>query len=80
MDGAIDLTVTGGVAPYTFAWDNGAITEDLMALVAGSYMVTVTDANMCEMYATYTVTQPDELGATGMAYDVSCAGGSDGEA
>ncbi|MBI1227143.1 MAG: T9SS type B sorting domain-containing protein [Bacteroidetes bacterium] len=42
--GAIDITPSGGVPPYTFAWSNGATTEDLSNLLGGVYMVTVTDA------------------------------------
>lgn len=52
FDGAIDITVSGGVGPYTFSWTGPggftASTEDITLLEDGAYNVTVTDgANGC---------------------------------
>ncbi len=46
-DGSINITVNGGTPPYSYQWSNLAISEDLTDLKAGSYRVTVTDANGC---------------------------------
>ncbi|MFN8298190.1 MAG: SprB repeat-containing protein [Chitinophagales bacterium] len=78
-DGAIDLTATGGTGTLTFAWNNGATTEDLATLVAGAYSVTVTDANACSASASFTITQPALLVASvASTGNVNCNGGSNG--
>ena len=59
-NGAINLTVSGNPA-FTYAWNNGATTEDLSGLAPGSYNVTVTDANGCQATASATITEPSNL-------------------
>lgn len=54
-DGAIDISVTGGTAPYSFSWSNGANTEDLNGVASGTYTVTVTDVNGCTQDANITI-------------------------
>ncbi len=53
--GAIDLTISGGALPISFDWSNGATTEDLTNLVAGSYSVIIEDVNGCSVNASETV-------------------------
>ncbi|NPA33534.1 MAG: S8 family serine peptidase [Chlorobi bacterium] len=77
-NGAIDITVTGGTAPYTYSWSNGATTEDLSSIPPGTYSVTVTDANGCTTTASFTVNNISNLSVTGVVTDATCHGDSTG--
>lgn len=59
--GAINLIVTGGKAPFTYSWSNGAKTEDLTKLQPGNYTVIVTDINGCKQTETWKITRFDQL-------------------
>lgn len=61
LDGSINLIVSGATAPYTYIWSNGAITEDLNSIAAGTYTVTVTDANGCSDNSSETLSEPSTL-------------------
>ena len=60
----VSTEVAGGTQPYTYAWNNDATTENLTDAVAGTYSVTVTDANTCSTTAVTTITEPSELTVT----------------
>lgn len=46
-DGTATPAITGGLAPYTYAYTNGATTQNATGLGVGDYWLTVTDANGC---------------------------------
>jgi hypothetical protein len=70
---------TGAIAPYTFAWSNGATDSTLSNLSAGSYTCTATDANGCTASTTITITEPPALSfATPTITHVACNGASTG--
>ncbi|HMQ61345.1 MAG TPA: HYR domain-containing protein, partial [Flavilitoribacter sp.] len=60
-DGGIDLDLSGGYGPFTYMWSNGATTEDLTGIAAGTYTVTVTDTNHCASKYTITVVSDPDL-------------------
>lgn len=59
--GAINLLVSGGSAPFTYSWSNGATSEDLANIPAGNYLVTVKDANGCSKQGQYNVNRPPPI-------------------
>ena len=76
--GAIDISVTGGVQPYTIQWSNGANTEDLSNILAGNYQVMITDDNGCMASFDTIIVQPDLLQAAFTLTNPACLA-SDGE-
>lgn len=77
--GSINLTPNGGTSPFTYLWSNGSTTQNINALTAGVYSVTVTDNNNCQTTASATITQPaSSLSVTTTKSNVRCFGNSAG--
>lgn len=77
-DGAIDITPSGGVAPYTYEWVYGQHTQDISSLSAGNYYVSMRDSNQCRYDKSFVVPSPNALTTTINATSPTCYQGSDG--
>jgi gliding motility-associated-like protein len=78
--GAIDVNVTGGTVNYSYAWSNGSTSEDLTAIAAGTYTLTVIDQNGCQIQTTVLVKEPNApLLVTTSSEDVNCFGNATGK-
>jgi hypothetical protein len=69
----VDVTIAGGTAPYTYTWNNGAITQDLNEVDGGFYEVLITDANGCQVSANAIVDAHEavEVGQANIAPELS---------
>lgn len=78
-DGSIDVTVLGGVFPYTYSWTGGitSSSEDLSGLSGGTYNLEVTDNHGCILNSSFAITEPLPLTANITNTNVDCAGGAD---
>jgi len=72
LNGSVNITLNGGLPPFTFLWSNGETTEDLDSLSAGNYSVIITDSNNCMVGVTANVIQPDSLALSFQVTNVAC--------
>ncbi len=79
--GSATATVSGGTLPYSYSWNNGIFTATNSNLSAGTYTVTITDANNCAANTTVIISQPTTLGlTTSVTSNVNCNSGNNGSA
>lgn len=79
-NGSATVSVNGGTMPYQYEWSNGAITSSIDGLAAGTYMVTITDANLCTTTASVVLTDPEGLDVNVTAPTITCGGTATGTA
>ena len=75
-DGTAGDTVVGGLAPYTYLWTpGGQTTQNITGLTAGTYTVSVTDANCCTTTASVTLVANSLAISTNIIGPILCNGG-----
>jgi len=76
IGGTATASATGGIAPYTFNWDNNQMTANATNLLAGQHSVTITDASGCVGISLVTIgqTQGPNVIAT-VNLDATCTTG-----
>jgi hypothetical protein len=77
-DGTAQLSVSGGTAPYSYSWSNGATTSSISNLAPGVYMVTVSDGNNCTGVYTALVDSANQIVSNSMAINPNCVNSLDG--
>ena len=79
-DGFVNVAISGGVAPYTYAWSNGGSGSVLANVGSGVYTVVVTDNNGCLDSTSITLTAPSQAldVVTLSSSNLSCHGDSTG--
>ncbi|MBC7694237.1 MAG: gliding motility-associated C-terminal domain-containing protein [Burkholderiales bacterium] len=71
--GTVSAGGAGGTGPYTYLWSLGSSTlATVGGAAAGTYTVTIRDANLCVITRTVTVTQPASLTLTSTLTPATC--------
>ena len=82
-DGEVSIAMNNGIAPYSFAWQNGETESHAMALNDGENNVTVTDATGCIIEETidlsyYEISITNNILSNYNGVAISCPEGNDG--
>lgn len=75
-NGTATSSVNGGTAPYNYSWNTTPpqAAANAANMSAGSFTLTVTDANGCATVSTVTITQPTAVTITAFSNDTICPG------
>ncbi len=78
LTGSITILPGGGVLPYQFGWSNGSNSQNQFSLAAGTYTLTMTDANGCTAVFVQKIQEPSEIKAEILPTAVKCFGENTG--
>ncbi|WP_439554335.1 PKD domain-containing protein [Flavobacterium macrobrachii] len=74
----IDVTISGGVAPYLYQWSNLATSLNLTNLAPDDYIITVTDGIGCIKVLSINIPSPPIFDVAPVVSNISCFGANDG--
>lgn len=77
-NGSATANPSGGTAPYNYTWSGTAANTQTVALPAGAYTVTATDASTCQQTASFTITEPNGMSVVVQKTNVLCFGDATG--
>lgn len=78
-DGSIQITATGGKAPYTYLWNGNQGSNSLTNIFSGAYSLVVTDASSCTYSQNISVADIAPIGVNVLnQVTPSCASSADG--
>ena len=78
-NGSTNITVTGGMPPYTYVWSSGETTLNLTNKGAGNYSLTITDSKQCAVTpTTFIITAPPAISSTAVTSNALCKGSKEG--
>lgn len=79
MNGAASVNVSGGTAPYFYAWSNGGTNATVNNLSPGNYSVQIMDGEGCTLSSNFNITQPSPLVIdVSSSNDITCFGANNG--
>ncbi len=78
-NGTVTATPTSGTAPFRYLWSNGATTSTIATLAAGTYNVTVTDANGCTASGQKSIIQTSSFDVNLDVRNIVCNGETNGQ-
>ena len=73
-DGQITINISGGASPYSYLWSNGVSSATIQNITAGTYTVTVTDANGCSQQQVTITSEPAALTLQSSVNPILCFG------
>jgi hypothetical protein len=77
-DGSVSATAAGGTGTITYAWSTGGTASSISNVCAGTYSLTVTDANACQLSSSASVAAPPALAAAAAPTDARSSGACNG--